>query len=433
MRSVSMRPSATHESGHSYFAQTGHSHFAATLLVNMLCQRQEKRTMPDTEGSFGNSGQTPRSALMRKKTAFLLLAFAVSAASLVAQTRTARTTLDIYVVEVEGGNSVLFVAPSGESVLIDAGNVAPSAVRDAERIMAALKDAGVTQIDHLIITHWHGDHFGGLAELAARIPIRQFIDHGPNVQPAAAADDFLQKTYPQLYAKGKHTVAKPGSKISVSGLDVLVVTSAGETIKAALPGAGGAKPYCASFKPGENNAEDPMSVGTYVRFGKFRAVHLGDLTKNKEFELMCPNNRLGTVDVLLGLHHGVDTSNSEVLVHALRPRVAIMNNGTRKGGQPDVMKTLHTSPGLEDLWQIHFSTLSGQEYTVPGMFIANTVDAQPPAMPIDPVAAPAPGPNTPPPPAHDGKAYWITLSAQQDGSFTVTNARNGFSKAYKQG
>jgi competence protein ComEC len=135
-----------------------------------------------------NPGKTPRSAVMSKKIAFLLLAFAVSAASSFAQTRTARTTLDIYVIDVEGGNSVLFVAPSGESVLIDTGNVAPGAVRDAERIMAALKDAGVTQIDHLIITHWHGDHFGGLAELAARIPIKQFIDHGPNVQPGPAAD-----------------------------------------------------------------------------------------------------------------------------------------------------------------------------------------------------------------------------------------------------
>src|SRR6185436_6046553 len=117
---------------------------------------------------------------------------------------------EIYVVDVEGGNATLFVAPSGESVLIDSGNGGAAAVRDADRIMAAAKDAGVTRIDHLITTHWHGDHFGGMAELASRIPIRQFIDHGPNVQPAASADDFLNKVYPQLYAKGKHTVAAPG-------------------------------------------------------------------------------------------------------------------------------------------------------------------------------------------------------------------------------
>ena len=139
---------------------------------------------------------------------------------------------------------------------------------------------------------------------------------------------------------------------------------------------------------------NPLAI--HITYGKFRTAHLGDLTKNKEFELMCPNNRIGTVDVLLGLHHGQASSNSEVLVNALRPRVAIMNNGTRKGGEPDVMKTVHSSPGLEDLWQLHFSVLSGQEYTVPGMFIANTIDEQQATIPVAPVPAPPPGPGAPP-------------------------------------
>ncbi len=338
--------------------------------------------------------------------------------------------LNIYVIDVEGGNAVLFVPPSHESLLIDTGNAGAQAPRDAARILDAANDAGLKQIDHLIITHWHGDHFGGLPELAPKIPIREFIDHGPNVQPGELADGFLKNTYPQLYANAKHTVAKPGDKIAIAGLDVRVVTSAGEVIKTPLPGAGKPNPYCASFKPGENNAEDPQSVGVFITFGKFRAVHLGDLTKNKEFELMCPNNRLGTADVLLGLHHGQASSNSPVVVHALHPRVAIMNNGTRKGGDPEVMQTVHSSPGLEDLWQLHFSLLSGQEYTQPGMFIANTLDDPQTAMPVAPIPAPQPGPNVPPPPAHNGKAYWIKVTAQQDGTFTVTNARNGFSKTY---
>jgi competence protein ComEC len=363
---------------------------------------------------------------MRPAIALLLVLFAPGL--LTAQ---APKTLDIYVVDVEGGNASLLVSPSGQSLLIDTGNAGAAAVRDAGRILDAARDAGLQQIDHLITTHWHGDHFGGMAEVASKIPIREFIDHGPNVQPGEAADTFLQKTYPPLYANAKHTVAKPGDKISVAGLDVRVVTSAGETIKTPLPGAGKPNPYCANFKAGTNNAEDPQSVGVFVTFGKFKTVHLGDLTKNKEFDLVCPNNRLGTVDVLLGLHHGQSTSNSEALVYALRPKVAIMNNGTRKGGEPDVMKTLHSSPGLEDLWQLHFSVLSGQENTVPGLFIANTFDEQPPAMPIDAVPAPAPGPGASPAPAHNGKAYWIKVSALQDGSFTVTNARNGFSKNYR--
>src|SRR5229473_1688152 len=366
---------------------------------------------------------------MRLSMIFLLvLVVAVFVVALpAAQSRTSKS-LEVYVIDVEGGNSTLFVSPSGESLLIDTGNAGAAAARDAGRIMAAIKDAGLQQIDHLIVTHWHADHFGGLAELASHITIREFIDHGPNVQPGAVADEFLEKTYPPLYAKAKHTVAKAGDKIRMAGLDVQVVTSAGETIKTPVSGAGARNPYCANFKPGENNAEDPQSVGTYVAFGKFRTIHLGDLTKNKEFELMCPSNRIGTVDVLLGLHHGQASSNSEVLVYALRPRVAVMNNGTRKGGEPEVMKTVHSSPDLEDLWQMHFSLLSGQEYTVPGMFIANTVDEQQPAIPIAPT--PPPGPEAAPPPAHNGTAYWIKVSAQQDGSFTVTNMRNGFSKTY---
>ena len=255
----------------------------------------------------------------------------------------------------------------------------------------------------------------------------------PTYSRARLPNAFLKNTYPKLYANAKHTVVKPGDKISMTGLDVRVVTSAGETIKTALPGAGKPNPYCADFKPSDSNAEDPQSVGIHVTFGKFRTIHLGDVTRNKEFQLMCPNNRIGTVDVLLGLHHGQATSNSAVLVHALRPRVAIMNDGTRKGGEPETMKTVYSSPGLEDLWQLHFSLLSGQEYTAPGMFIANITDDQPPAMPIAPIAAPPPGPGAPPAPVHNGTAYWIKLSAQRDGSFTVTNARNGFSKTYKAG
>jgi competence protein ComEC len=352
----------------------------------------------------------------------------IAATLAIAQTR---PTLDIYVIDVEGGNATLFVSPAKESLLIDTGNAgAVAAVRDANRIMDAIKDAGLTQIDHLITTHWHGDHFGGLQELAGRIPIREFIDHGPNAQPNATTDEFIKTTYPQLYAKAKHTVPRPGDTISIRGLNVRVITSAGQTIKSPLPGAGGANPYCASFKPNPGNAEDPQSVGVHVTFGEFRTIHFGDLTRDKEFELMCPNNRLGVVDVLLGLHHGQPTSNSPVLVHATQPRVAIMNNGTRKGGDPETMQTLHLSPGLEDLWQIHFSQLSGQEYTVAGIFIANVTDDPQQTMPV--AAMPLPGAGNPAPaaPAHNGPAYWIKVSAQQDGTFSVTNARNQFTKVY---
>ena len=358
----------------------------------------------------------------------VLMALLVPLAAADAQPR--RTTLDIYVVDVEGGNGTLFVAPNGESLLIDTGN-ANGAVRDAGRIMEAVRDAGLTQIDRLILTHYHGDHFGGMEELSKLIPIREFIDHGPNVQEGAGAT-WERDVYPRLLASAKHTVAKAGDKISFGGVNISVVTSNGETIQGRpLPGAGQANPYCAGFVAGQNNAEDPMSVGIHLTFGRFRAVHFGDITKNKEFDLMCPNNPIGTVDVNLGLHHGQSSSNSPLITYATRPRVGIMNNGTRKGGEPETMMTLASSPDFEDLWQIHFSQLSGQEYTQPGMFVANLIDQPLEAMPIQPIAAPAPGPGAPPAPQHNGKGYWIKLSAQQDGTFTVTNSRNNFSKTYR--
>jgi beta-lactamase superfamily II metal-dependent hydrolase len=367
---------------------------------------------------------------MRQLIAFV---FVLCLAALpIAQTRS-RKTLDLYLIDVEGGGATLFVAPSGESVLIDTGNPGAAAARDAGRIMDAVKDAGVTAIDDLIITHWHGDHYGGLTELAGRIPIRHFYDHGPNRQPAPAVDTFLQQTYPGIYAKGTHTVAKPGDRIAVTGLDWRIVTAAGEAIKTPLPGAGKPNPYCAGSTPNpdDGGVENSMSVGSVITFGKFRMVHLGDLTQQVEVKLMCPANQIGVADLWVVSHHGQPFSNGQMLVHAIHPRVAILNNGTRKGGQPEAMKVIFSSPGLEDLWQLHFSLLSGQEYTAPGMFIANTVDDPTPTLPVAPMAAPSPGPGVAPPPVHNGKAYWLKVSAEADGSFTVTNTRNGFSKSYK--
>ena len=354
---------------------------------------------------------------------------ALAVASLMAQERPART-LDIYLVDVEGGNATLIVSPSRQSLLIDTGNVGPGAVRDADRIMAAVKDAGLTQIDHLITTHYHGDHFGAMAELAGRIPIREFIDHGPSVEMTPATEAFL-KVYPTLHAKGRHTVVQPGHRFSMGDTNVRIVAAGGRATSTPVAGAGSPNPYCAGTAPqAPDPGENAQSVGSYITLGRFRALHLGDLSWNKEIELMCPVNRLGDIDLFIVSHHGQSTSNSPALVHAIRPRVAVLNNGTRKGGQPDVMKVLFSAPRLEDLWQLHFSQLSGQEYTPPGLFIANNVDEQPSALPIAPMPPPARGTPGAVPPAHDGPAFWIKISAREDGSFTVTNARNGFAKTY---
>jgi competence protein ComEC len=360
---------------------------------------------------------------------FRILVMVCFASVVAAQPRSA--DLRIYVVDVEGGNATLFVTPGGESVLIDTGNGGAAAGRDAGRIMAAVKEAGLTRIDHLITTHWHGDHFGGMAQLASQIPIRHFIDHGPTIQPQPASTEFLEKVYPGLLAAATHTVAQPGDRVPLTGVDWRVVSAGGKVLKTALPGAGRPNPLCASFKPMEaDSTENAHSVGSVITFGRFRVSHLGDLTWNKEGELMCPANPIGTVDLSIVSHHGLNVSNSEVLVHALQPRVAIMNNGTRKGGQPSTMQILHGTPRLQDLWQMHFSQLSGQEYTVPGLFIANEVDDQPAAMPI--AASPQPPAGAAPlaAPVHNGAAFWFKVTARADGSFTVVNQRNGFTKNY---
>ncbi len=343
----------------------------------------------------------------------------------------AQDSFDLYLIDVEGGGATLFVAPSGETLLIDTGNGGANAQRDMGRILDAMQDADVTEIDYLVTTHWHGDHYGAMEELASRVPVHQFIDHGPTVESSAAANEFIDTTYPEIYGRAERRIVVPGDKIELADIEFTVLAAAKRVIDRAVPGGGVANPYCADFTPqSEDNGENAQSVGVLVQFGDFRILHLGDLTWNTEFQLMCPRNPIGTIDLFVVSHHGQPSSNSAVLVHAIEPRVAIMNNGTRKGGQPAAMQILHSAPGLEDLWQLHFSQLSGQQYTVPGLFIANTVDEVQSTMPIEPRHGATRGPGVEPAPRHNGEAHWFKVSSQADGSFTVTNSRNGFSKAY---
>ena len=306
----------------------------------------------------------------------------------------AAKALDIYFIDVEGGQATLVVGPSGQSLLIDTGYTGFGG-RDTLRIAAAAKDAGVKKIDTLLITHFHDDHVGGVANLLDRFPVTQFLDHGPSIEthgyPAVYSDGF---------AKGLHKVVAPGDTIPVKGLDVKVVAAAGKVIAQT----GESNPNCAGLaerRTPDEQGENSQSAGVVIAFGKFRFADLGDLTWNKELALLCPENKVGKIDLYLTTHHGGESSKA---IWGMAPRVAIMNNGPNKGADPLGWKNVKASPGLEDLWQLHFALAGGRETNVPDTFIAN----------VDP----------------NDRGYHLKVSALEGGSFTVTNPRNKFSKTY---
>jgi beta-lactamase superfamily II metal-dependent hydrolase len=320
------------------------------------------------------------------------------AAPLIGQTK----DLAIYFIDVEGGQSTLFISPSGESVLVDTGWPGD---RDASRIAAVAKEAGIKQIDHLLITHYHTDHVGGVPALIAKIPIRNFYDHADTVEHDAAGQK-LYDDYQKVLDKNHHVIVTPGYKLPVKSLDWTIVTAAGKIIDHPLPGAGERNASCTDFKPeAADPSENARSNGSIVQFGKLRIADLGDLTWNKEGELVCPVNKVGTVDIFVVSHHGLEISNSPALVHALHPRVAIMDNGATKGGTVQAWTTIHESPGLEDLWQLHFAEAGGAAHNSAADLIAN-------------------------PSATGDQAFYIKVTAHADGHFEVMNQRNGFSKKY---
>jgi beta-lactamase superfamily II metal-dependent hydrolase len=324
-------------------------------------------------------------------------------------------TLDVYFIDVEGGQSTLVVTPAGESLLIDAGFPGGGTFqsrpgdalhpRDPERIAAVARAAGLSRIDDLLITHFHGDHFGGVMELAERLPISTFVDHGDvaaGTEQTVPGTLALFQDYQATRGKGRHLEPKPGDHLPLKGLDVVVVSAAGATISRPLAGAGDYNARCrASARGAQEIYENPRSTGVVVQFGKFRFLDLGDLTGRPLFDLACPRDLIGPVDVYLVAHHGGADAADSATFAAFRPRVAILDNGATKGAGLEMLEVLQQAKDI-DTWQLHRSALNGAK-NFPDDRIANLDETT---------------------------AHWIKVSAKSDGSFRVTNGRTRVEVGY---
>jgi beta-lactamase superfamily II metal-dependent hydrolase len=326
-----------------------------------------------------------------------------AAALLPAQPR----NLDIYWIDTEGGAATLIVTPSGQSLLVDTGNPGPDD-RDPQRVFQAAKMAGLQKIDMLVTTHFHGDHVGGVPALSKLIPIEKFYDHGDSIEAGNTPQTTqLWENY-KTASMGKRVIVKPGDKIPLKDAQVTVVSANGEVIAKAING-GGPNEFCKDADRKETDTtENGRSAGILLTYGKFKFLDVGDLTWDRETDLACPVNKVGTVTLFQATHHGFvnGRSGAPAMAWAVKPQVVVVNNGPRKGLEGVAYETIAKIPGAPDVWQVHRALKNDAAHNTGEMMTAN----------LEETAA--------------CKGQWIKASVAKDGTFTLTNSRNSFSKTY---
>ena len=315
-------------------------------------------------------------------------------------------TLDIYWIDVEGGASTLIVTPAGQSILMDAG-FAGFNDRDAARIEHVVrKEAGLQQLDFVLVSHFHGDHAGGLSALSRRVRIGAFVDHGDSIEGASGAGGQLWHEYRQIAGPRRRTV-KPGDRLPLKGVELVIVSAHGKVLPAPLADAQ-PNQSCESFKPlEEDRGENGQSLGYLFRSGKFEFVNLGDLSWNFQHRLACPVNLLGRVDLFQVTHHGVRDDLLPQQMWSMAPTVAVMNNGPTKGAGAVAVETVLKSPGLEDLWSLHRAVNNDAAHNAQERLTANLGGTE------------------------ECAGAWIRARVDAAGTYTLTNSRNGFSKTYQ--
>ena len=318
--------------------------------------------------------------------------------------QTARGSLDIYWIDVEGGAATLVVTPERESILMDTGWPRPDG-RDTERILAAMEDAGLTDLDYVLISHFHTDHVGGIGALAERVPIGQLVDHGDSVELSRESGRALWDEYTAV-AEGRRRSVAPGDKLPLQRIELSFVAAHRSLIDSLEPR--GPNPLCSGISAIEPDmGENGHSLGYLLSFGAFQFLNLGDLTPDREHALACPENRLGVVDLYQAPHHGGYGAIRPELTGALQPTVMVINNGPRKGGTPESLAVAQQTAGIEDVWQSHLALADNAAHNTEEALIANLTEED------------------------DCVGHWLKATVATDGrSWTMTNGRTGHTRTY---